>query len=173
MSDTSEKTYVKLTRGKRAIIDAEDLKKVAKHKWYASLKRTDGTRFYAKSGELSLHRFVLKTIPKGCIVSFRNKNSLDCRKINLVICKKGKPLFKPSRINKSSLPDLSKYVGIREEIRYAAEFIDGTGRKYFFGSYATPSEAATVYNKNMTIMKNNFTEKIKLNPKHLLLKKGK
>lgn len=167
---SSNKTFINLTKGQKAIIDNEDLKKVEKHKWHAYRKRKNG-RFYAKSGNgLDLHRFIVSEMPANSIVSFKNGNSLDCRKINLEIRTLGHQVFKNQKtiINRKLIPDLSKFVGVRADIKFAAEYKDSTGRIYHFGTYKTPQEAATVYNKQMKILKNSLDEKVILNPENLL-----
>lgn len=82
---------IPLTRGYFARIDADDLEKVSRHSWHASLGA--GKRPYACAsagfGEfekgLAMHRLVTNC-PDGMVPDHINFDTLDNRKANLRIC---------------------------------------------------------------------------------------
>jgi hypothetical protein len=84
---------IKLTQGKIAIIDDEDLERVSGLKWCASFSpkykggayvATSRIRIKGKEKTVYLHRFVTQA-EKGMQVDHKNRNTLDCRKQNLRI----------------------------------------------------------------------------------------
>ncbi len=170
---------IPLTKGQHAIVDNEDYLKASKIKWHASANKN---KFYAKNQSTDLHRFVFGKIPTGYILTFLNGNSLDCRKSNLKLVRK-----KGSKNNSGVTPkkvvkihsgnpshaigaDLSKFVGVVHDVRYAAKYVDANGREYNFGKYDTPEQAALEYNKGIRALQHSIVEKIKLNPDNLLPK---
>ena len=81
---------VPLSRGKVAIIDAQDAPEVFRYKWHA---QKDGWTFYAtatirkedgRQTALLMHRLILNP-PPGIQVDHRNRNGLDNRRCNLRI----------------------------------------------------------------------------------------
>ncbi len=85
---------IRLTQGKRAIIDKEDYKKVIKYKWRAYKSRTkyketfyamtDAKQSNGKYKTLYLHRLIMDA-PKGYVVDHLNRDGLDNRKLNLKV----------------------------------------------------------------------------------------
>jgi hypothetical protein len=77
--------YIPLTKGKFAIVDAEDYEWLSRYKWHAM----GGSNPYAcrkKNGRtILMHRMILKP-PPGMVVDHINGNGLDNRKCNLRIC---------------------------------------------------------------------------------------
>ncbi len=80
---------IPLTRGKYAIVDPDDYRRLSKHKWYAA--GSPGNCYYAvravitkngKKRRLHMHREVIKA-PDNLLVDHINRNSLDNRKANL------------------------------------------------------------------------------------------
>lgn len=75
---------IRLTRGKVAVVDAEDYERVSAFKWHVAPGRNG--KWYASSKvrqrKILLHRFILG-FPSDREVDHRNGNSLDCRKANL------------------------------------------------------------------------------------------
>jgi len=77
---------VQLTQGKRAVVDTEDIERLAAHSWYAikSGERTyAGTK--AKGGVILMHRFImgLGIDWDGCDVHHKDGDGLNNRKSNL------------------------------------------------------------------------------------------
>lgn len=92
-----------LSKGKIALVDAEDFERVAQFKWCASLDGR-GATYYAirrtragerarwRSQNIRLHHFVFDVtpheLPPDHILEHENQNSLDCRRSNLRIVHK-------------------------------------------------------------------------------------
>ena len=85
---------IKLTQGKKAFIDEEDLEIVKKYKWRAHKTKTKyKENYYAitdvkqpngKNTTLYMHRLIMD-VSKGFVVDHINRNGLDNRKKNLKI----------------------------------------------------------------------------------------
>lgn len=78
--------WIPLTRGKWALVDAEDFDRVSRFAWICLISKSGG--FYAarraRSGKVSLHHDVMR-IPERVCMDHENRNGLDCRKRNLRI----------------------------------------------------------------------------------------
>lgn len=75
--------YITLTKGKVAIIDADDVEKVRTRNWNMSGRYVRGT--IRKGEDIFLHRFIFKP-PIGMQVDHINCNPLDCRRVNMRLC---------------------------------------------------------------------------------------
>jgi len=85
---------IQLTKGKVALVDAEDFEKLSTLNWYATWTRPEekGGKCYArawvkgstrkKRKSIYMHRFIMKP-PRNKVVDHINGESLDCRKSNL------------------------------------------------------------------------------------------
>jgi hypothetical protein len=88
-SPNDEIRYIALTRGKFAIVDADDYERLSQYRWFALYTKWG---FYAarnsrkdESGKrhtILMHREILG-VPHGFLVDHVNNNSLDDRKSNL------------------------------------------------------------------------------------------
>jgi predicted GIY-YIG superfamily endonuclease len=76
--------YVPLTKGKMAIIDAEDIDLVSQYSWCVSSKGYATAQVNNKM--VLLHRFLLRLTNRGHVVDHLNGNKLDNRKLNLKVC---------------------------------------------------------------------------------------
>ena len=78
--------FIPLTRGKFAIVDADDYERLSKHKWYAG---GNGDNCYAQRCEngkvIRMHQEIID-IPVGFVCDHKNHNQLDNRKCNLRSC---------------------------------------------------------------------------------------
>ena len=102
---------VPLTRGKVALVDAEDYEYINQWKWRT---RVDGNSLYAmrqvksmgKTQTVLMHRVLNKT-PKGCHTDHINCNGLDNRKENLRTVTQ-----KQNQQNRASRYGASRYKGV-------------------------------------------------------------
>ena len=81
---------IPLTQGEVALVDNEDYARLMEYTWYLLVKPSG--RFYAARNEygkwgkssVTMQRDIMNH-PIGKRVTFKNKNSLDCQKENLVL----------------------------------------------------------------------------------------
>lgn len=82
---------IPLTKGRVAIVDAEDFDLVNAHIWYAA---TSHRACYARTRSrvngrwvcVSMHRFILGVTDRAIQVDHKNHNGLDNRRCNLRLC---------------------------------------------------------------------------------------
>jgi len=153
-----------LTNGKVALVDEDDYYKLLKYKWTA-IPFYSG-RVYVKNQKHGLlHKFLLREHPNEIFnVTFKNGNTLDCRRENLIksdskiqnpdmqLIKKSEQigLFAQSNIGGSEKTNkiVSDNVsGVKEKIVYEAKYISPEGRVFNFGTYETKEEAQDNYDK--------------------------
>jgi len=131
-------------------IDSEDLTRILDSGWNIGTKlHPDGyinVRMYKqlnkKSKQKSLSRFIIDA-PRNKIVTFRNKNTLDLRKKNLLVTTNtGK------RINATANKNaISIYKGVyRWSTKFTAQ-IRKDGKSYYIGNYSSEIDAAKAYDK--------------------------
>jgi hypothetical protein len=144
---------VPLTRGKVAIIDAQDAPEVFRYKWYAS--KQQGWTFYAvtsihKEGRqtaLLMHRLILDP-PPGIQVDHRNRNGLDNRRCNLRILDKSNQQRHNSKVPSHSISGLkgvsyAKGSWLKNRKWRARIVVDGHEKR--LGYFNTKEEAAAAY----------------------------
>ncbi len=141
---------VELTRGQRAIIDADDLPKIAPYKWSAHLETTTGG-YYAvhspRKGDTSpvqMSRLILGAT--GDIrVDHRNHDTLDNRRDNLRLCT-GSENVRNASIRKNKVS--SRYKGVGRYGRHKRwEARIGFNKQIIsVGYFDTEVEAARAYN---------------------------
>jgi HNH endonuclease len=134
-----------LTRGKVALVDAEDLATVLNYKWHAfpightwyAATSVNGRRSY-------LHRMILRA-PQGLVTDHKNGDGLDNRRENLRLCRQGQNLqnMKNLRGGHSSYKGVSKSV-CRENPWRA--YIQVKKRMIHLGVFPTERAAALAYN---------------------------
>jgi hypothetical protein len=92
---------IPLTKGKFAIVDAEDFEWLNQWKWYYGAQGY-AVRHTDKKHIAYMHREILQT-PKGLVTDHANRNKLDNRESNLRVCNTSQNLAnRPKQINNSS-----------------------------------------------------------------------
>lgn len=145
--ESRHSVFIPLSKGKVAIIDAEDAKRVNQHKWCATV--TKRGRWYAKrkvvrDGKATsemLHRFIMNC-PKGFEVDHINNDGLDNRRENLRLCTR-------SQNNGNRRLTTIKFKGVSWE-RKSKSWRASIGKDYVnyeLGRYKTAEEAAEAYDR--------------------------
>ena len=131
---------LELTKGLKALIDADDVDRVSGNKWVAS---ESGTRFYVVRGcgktRQYLHRLIAGA-QKGQCVDHINGNTLDNRKQNLRICTKQENSWNQKKRN-------NLYKGVTKHKDKFSTRLMINGKNLYFGLHKTPEEAAKAYDK--------------------------
>jgi hypothetical protein len=136
---------IPLTRGKFAIVDAEDFESLNRYKWHA---QTGGRTFYAATRHegktFSMHRLITNA-PKGLVVDHINHNGMDNRKHNLRICTHAENC----RNRRFSRRGSSKYKGVSKEKKRKLFLacIRCKGKYYYLGRFKSEIVAAKAYDK--------------------------
>ena len=95
---------IALTRGKHAIVDAEDYDRLMKHKWTACF---NGDKWYAVRNDkghcVLMHREIMHA-PKGKVVDHIDGDSLNNPKFNLRLCSHGE-----NSLNRRPTGKMSRY----------------------------------------------------------------
>lgn len=149
--------YIKLTQGKRALVDDWNFEELNKYKWHASKNTCGG--YYAqrnKDGDtISMHRQILELkYGDGYQADHVNHNTLDNRERNIRVCTnaenhhnqritQGSSKFKGVCWNKKSkkwqsgimIGGIQKYLGQFNNEVVAALRYDKAARRYF-GEFA-------------------------------------
>lgn len=142
--------FVPLTKGKVAIIDAEDADRVLAYKWSACAPRNG--IFYAQARVDSgpgprthayLHRFIMQPPPR-MQVDHVNGNTLDCRRANMRIASASENC---RNRGKRSDGTTSAYKGVcLNRSRWLVQ-INAPGRKRHVGYFDDEIEAALAYDR--------------------------
>jgi hypothetical protein len=147
-------------KGKKVLIDSEDIEEVSKYIWrispdsyvHSSL-RVEGQ---PKRLDMRLHRLVMNA-PKGVEVDHINGDKLDNRKSNLRLCNRWQNKANTRIISTNT----TGYKGVSWHKDKWQASIRVSGKLIYLGRYATKEEAAKVYNKAATT---HFGEFAWLNP---------
>jgi hypothetical protein len=134
------------------LVDEADYERVKEFKWTLAEwhGRFRSVHYYREDGKVksfSLQRFLLKP-PDGKVVAFRNGDSLDCRRANLLICTRGEALR--SQKGKRGRRQNTKYKGVYPSGRKKSPFkavIAHNYRTYYLGSFKTEEEAGRAYDR--------------------------
>ncbi len=150
---------IKLTKGKYAIVDAEDYEKLNQYNWYT---KDNGYTFYAERKEkilgkkrcVRMHRQIMNA-PSDKVVDHKNRNGLDNRKENLRLVSQQENNWNSERgANKGS----SKYKGVnydKAHQKYRATLCHNGG-KIHLGYFENESDAAKAYDAAAKIYRGKF-----------------
>lgn len=145
--------YIKLTQGKKTIVDNEDFDYLNQWKWHfhnngyaVRTINSGGGRKLNKTTQLKMHRVIVNT-PKDFMTDHINGNRLDNRKVNLRICTNLENSWN-ARSYKRSRKDgkVSKYKGVYCEAGKWRSKIQYKGKKIHIGMFKSEVEAALAYN---------------------------
>lgn len=139
---------LRLQKGHVALIDDEDVERVTAHRWHAIYdgynwyarcegpRKPDGTRTH-----IHLHRFVMGEPPDK--VDHKNRNGLDCRKLNLRVATDAQNTWNrgPHRGSESGLKGVCRNSNGGKWCAY----IYLKGKRLHLGSFPSPTEAAKAY----------------------------
>lgn len=141
---------IPLTKGKVALVDAEDYERVSQFKWCAfkryntwySHRRARVAEVKAGSATVvPLHRFILNA-PKGSLVDHRNGDGLDCRRSNIrlaTIAQNAQNQPRRHKMNKSGYRGVSLHQGKWHAV------IRANGKSKWLGGFDDPAEAARTW----------------------------
>lgn len=154
----SEYREIELTRGYKAIVDADMYDYLNQWKWHATPK-PNSDKVYARRADYSagkktsiaMHRQIMNVIDKSILVDHINHDGLDNRKDNLRLATNSQNAAN-RRSNKNSS---SKYLGVSmfrctskgKLYIYWQAYIIKDGIRRNLGTYKTERDAALAYNK--------------------------
>jgi hypothetical protein len=136
---------VKLTRGKFAFIDAEDMRLVIPYVWFASENHAAGGFYAVRSvggdERAYMHRELMGVADPAIRVDHRNLDSLDNRRLNLRTCTHSEKQWRypKPRTNTSGIKGVSAIDG-----KWVA-FISVHGKVINLGRFEKIEEAAEAY----------------------------
>lgn len=132
--------YIPLTKGKYAIVDAEDYPELAQYRWHAHVRK-DGGMCYAvrNSGRktIMMHRQIMKP-PEGMVVDHINHNGANNRRCNLRVCTQAEN----TRNKRRFAAGKSRYRGVTPMGDKWRAVVSHNGRTHYVGVYDTEIEAA-------------------------------
>lgn len=137
--------FIPLTKGKFAIVDADDYEWLAKYKWYTY---SDHYTFYIcrwnSCKKISMHRQIMNP-PEGLLVDHIDGNGLNNRKSNLRLCTR----TQNARNRRPKRNGSSKFKGVYWHIVYRkwAALIRCNGKQTYLGRFDNEIEAALVYDR--------------------------
>ena len=141
---TTDRREIKLTKGKVAIVDAEDYEYLNQWKWHAHNRGYASRRARvsedSKSGFIMMHRLINST-PDGMETDHINRDRLDNRKHNLRSVSKSKNIQNMKTRSGSSI-----FRGVTKSPynTWMARIIVN-GKLHYLGYHPSEREAATVY----------------------------
>lgn len=154
---------LKLNDGQLAIVDENDYFQLIKYKWLAVSFQT-GKTFARNQKHGLLHKFLMRDNSDEVFdIEFKNGNTLDCRRENLIkthskinihdvhVIKKSVQLGL-FNINNSFDEKVNKIIsdnssGVIEKTVYEARYVSSEGRIFNFGTFDTKEEAQKTYEK--------------------------
>ena len=136
---------IPLTKGKVALVDDEDYKKLSKYKWRAEKR---GDLFYAyrsarRHGGYAMHGEIL-SVPLGMEIDHKDRNGLNNQKGNLRFC-----TVSQNQANaKSRIGGTSRFKGVGwfKPSRKWRALIKVKKQLIYLGLFTTEEDAAMAYN---------------------------
>ncbi len=137
-----ETRSIYLTNGECAIIDAEDYFRISLHTWRRKSVVARNTTFQGRQITYHLSHVILNcTLSRNLVITYKNGDLLDCRKVNLIVAQKSQVATKGVRRTGRF------YRGVVQHFNKFHARIRSDGRKLYLGSYDTPEDAAMAYNR--------------------------
>lgn len=141
---------IPLSKNYTALIDDEDYKKVARHKWTVQMyKRTDGSLLvYAirrSPPRMRMHRFILGLSDPKIQIDHRDRNGLNNQKHNLRIATASQNQYNTT-VRSDNISGFKGVYWNRERKRWAAR-IRYERKRIFLGYFYSVEEAAKAYSK--------------------------
>ncbi len=143
--DSEQVRFIPLTRGKFAIVDAEDYEWLSKYKWHINICRRNSYALRSKNRrKCAMHREITNA-PDGMLVDHIDGNGLNNRKSNLRLCNHAQN----ARNSRPYRNGSSKYKGVSFD-QYAKKWkvvIENNGEQFNLGRFKDEVEAARAYDK--------------------------
>ena len=134
---------IPLTRGRVALVDDEDYKRVSQYKWHVSANRYAATGG-SKTSRMYLHRFIANT-PPDMVTDHINGNPFDNRRANIRICTNSQNLMNRGK-SSNNTAGFKGVTRLRRNLRKPFMAQIGVGLQHrFLGYYATAEEAHAAY----------------------------
>lgn len=148
--------YIPLTKGKFAIVDAEDYPQLSRYKWHCRRSRGICYAYRREAGtgrSLGMHRQILGA-PEGVLVDHIDGDGLNNRKRNLRLCS----AMENSRNRRPRLNCRSRYKGISlHKRRNKWEVNIAKARKNtYLGGFDDQIEAAVAYDRKAEVLFGEF-----------------
>lgn len=159
---------IPLNNGQQVIVDENDYYQLLKYKWVAVSFQT-GKYFARNQKHGLLHKFIMKENANEVFnITFKNGNSLDCRRENLIktdvkiaspeiqIIRKEAQLglFSSKNDSDEQVKNLisDNVSGVKEKIVFEAKYINPDGRVFNFGTFETREEAQEAYDRMIVMI---------------------
>ncbi|MEW6126703.1 MAG: HNH endonuclease [Acidobacteriota bacterium] len=133
---------IPLTRGRVAIVDAEDYSWLSQYKWFYSSKGYASTKINYK--HIYMHRMILDA-PKGLEVDHINLDTLDNRRQNIRLATKSQNQANCPKHNGTQSTYKGVHIANNKHKKAWQAQTTFQGRKYSFGTFENECHAAMVY----------------------------
>ena len=145
---------IKLTKGKKTIIDDSDWEIVKNFSWHFSCGyAVRSIKIDGNNGTLALHRFLMNT-PKGFDTDHINGDKLDNRRSNLRICTRSQNSMNSRRKKYFT----SKYKGVSwyKRDKCWRSYVNLSGKQFHLGYFDSEIQAAKAYDMKAIEIYGNF-----------------
>jgi hypothetical protein len=134
---------IPLTQGKVALVDDEDYPHLSAFKWHLNAGYAARSHPWDGKRRRTFMHDQLLPAPPGFFTDHRNRNRLDNRRENLRISTRSQNAAN-RRLPRTNT---SGFRGVHRSGRGWAATITCAGKHYYLGTFDTPEEAATAYDK--------------------------